>query len=77
MMDSASQTPLVGDRLLTIAEVSEHLRVSRSWVTDHANGRRRPYLPSVKLGKLRRFERAVVESFLKECSEFLSARKAA
>lgn len=55
------------DRLLTVAEVADWLSVSRAWVNDHANGRRRPMLPSVKMGKCRRFRGEQVEEFLKAC----------
>jgi len=55
------------ERLLTVDEVMRWLGVSRSWVIDHANGRRRPFLPSVKLGKCRRFEPAAVARFIDEC----------
>jgi hypothetical protein len=57
---------LVG-HLLTGKEVSQRLGVSCSWVNDHANGRRRPYLPSIKLGKCRRFEPSAVARFIEEC----------
>jgi len=41
--------------------------VSPAWVVDHASGRRRPYLPSVKLGKAVRFRREDVEQFIEDC----------
>lgn len=54
-------------RLLTVDEVAAWLRVSRAWVLDHALGRRRPYLPSVKLGRAVRFEPEEVDAFIAEC----------
>ena len=54
------------ERLLTPKEVAEILNVSSSWVLDHSS-RRRPYLPSVKLGKAVRFRREDVEAFIQEC----------
>ena len=51
-------------RLLTVSEVAIWLGVSPSWVRDHATGRRRPALPSVKLGKSVRFEEQVVSEWL-------------
>src|ERR1035441_10799314 len=41
--------------LLTVADICRTLGVSRAWVIEHSNGRRRPVLPSIKLGKVRRF----------------------
>ena len=54
-------------KLLTIAEVAIRLQVSRAWVSDHASGKRRPVLPSVKLGKCVRFEEDQIAEFLREC----------
>jgi excisionase family DNA binding protein len=54
-------------RLLTPKEVAELLTVSVAWVLDHAS-RRRPLLPSVKLGKAVRFRRQEVEEFIRECA---------
>ena len=62
-MLEAAMTP---ERLLTPKEVGEILGVSRAWVLDHAS-RRRPHLPSVKLGKAVRFRKADVEEFIVEC----------
>lgn len=39
------------DRLLSVSEVAEWLGVSSAWVRDHAQGRRLPKLPAVKLGE--------------------------
>jgi excisionase family DNA binding protein len=55
------------ERLLTPKEVAELLAVSVPWVLDHAS-RRRPLLPSVKLGKAVRFRRGEVEGFIRECA---------
>jgi predicted DNA-binding transcriptional regulator AlpA len=55
-------------RLLTAQEIAELFGVSRAWVLAHANGNRRPRLPSVKLGKVVRFESGAVERFLGECA---------
>jgi predicted DNA-binding transcriptional regulator AlpA len=62
------------EHLLTTDEVKHRLGVSRSWVIDHANGRRRPILPSVKLGKCRRFEPAAIARFIEECRRIGEAR---
>ena len=50
---------------LTVEEVAAWLKVSPEWVRAHANGNRRPKIPSVKLGRFRRFDREQVEQFLK------------
>ena len=52
--------------LLTAADVARWLQVSRAWVSQHACGRRRPVIPSVKLGKTRRFRQEDVERWLRE-----------
>jgi excisionase family DNA binding protein len=57
----------MAERLLLPKEVAEWLGVSVSWVLDHAIGRRRPCLPSVKLGKIVRFRREDVQRFIEEC----------
>lgn len=48
---------------LTKAEVAGRLRVSEGWVRDHASGRRRPYLPGVKMGKFWKFRLHEVEQW--------------
>jgi hypothetical protein len=53
------------ERLLTAAEVAENLRVSTNWVHAHAEGKRKPVLPSVKLGKFRMFREADVQEFVR------------
>ena len=55
------------EKLLTTAEVAEHLRVSTNWVHSHAEGKRQPVLPSIKLGKFRMFREADVQQFLQLC----------
>lgn len=60
------------ERLLTPKEVAEILSVSPAWVLDHSS-RRRPHLPSVKLGKAVRFRAAEVEQFIQECSRLQGA----
>jgi excisionase family DNA binding protein len=59
--------------LLSPKAVAEWLGVSAGWVLDHAGGRRRPVLPSVKLGKAVRFRRDEVEKFIAECSRMKGA----
>lgn len=61
------------ERLLTPRAVAEWLEVSVSWVLDHASGRRRPHLPSVKLGKAVRFRREDVEKFIEDCTRMAGA----
>jgi predicted DNA-binding transcriptional regulator AlpA len=58
-----------GTRLLTVAEVSEWLAVSPSWVRDHATGRRRPILPCIKLGKSLRFDQRRVSDWISNLSQ--------
>ena len=52
--------------LLTAADVARWLQVSRAWVSQHACGKRRPVIPSVKIGKMRRSRQEDVEQWLEE-----------
>ena len=61
---------MMREELITAAEVARWLNVSRAWVFEHANGRRRPHLPSVKLGKSVRFRPIDVDAFIRECERF-------
>jgi excisionase family DNA binding protein len=54
--------------LLNAEQAAERLGVSRAWILAHANGQRRPKLPSAKLGKLVRFRPEDLERFIEECS---------
>ena len=53
--------------LLTVADICKKLGVSRAWVIEHSNGRRRPVLPSIKLGKVRRFDPTDLQGFIDDC----------
>ena len=64
------------EKLLSVTEVAQWLDVSRAWVYEHSNGRRRPYLPSVKLGRSVRFRPEDVEAFILECERFGSIKAA-
>jgi excisionase family DNA binding protein len=59
------------DELLTVEDVAELLKVSRSWVYEHTRSRSMPKserLPHVKLGKYVRFEARALRRFLeKKC----------
>jgi excisionase family DNA binding protein len=55
------------ERLLTNVEVAAWLGVTKAWVDAHANGNRSPILPSVKIGKPRRFKESDVREFLTQC----------
>jgi predicted DNA-binding transcriptional regulator AlpA len=63
---------LSSQRLLTAEEVAAYLQVSKYWVLDHAAGRRRPYLPSIKLGRKVRFEACAVYLFVEDCRRMAS-----
>jgi excisionase family DNA binding protein len=56
-------------QLLTVRQVSEWLNVSPSWVRDHATNRRRPALPSLKLGKTLRFREDQLAEWIRHLSE--------
>ena len=51
-------------RLLTVEEVADWLCVKPAWVRAHANGSRRPIIPSIKIGRSRRFRREDIERWL-------------
>jgi len=53
------------ERLLTPREVAQILNVSAAWVYDHAD-RKRPQIPSVRLGKAVRFRPEDVRTFIEE-----------
>jgi len=53
--------------LLTARQVAERFNVSIAWVLAHAEGRRLPILPSLKLGKSVRFREDDLDKFLAGC----------
>jgi len=59
------------EKLLTTYEVAEILNVSVAWVYDHAS-RKRPLIPSVRLGKTVRFRPQDVQKFIEEMSRRLA-----
>jgi predicted DNA-binding transcriptional regulator AlpA len=82
-MDHANLLPaLVGDvrpirQLVKARDVAKKLGVSISWVAQHASGKRKPYLPAVKMGPGRsplRFDPADVEKFIDECRRIAGQR---
>ncbi len=57
-------------QLIKARDVAKKLGVSISWVIQHASGKRRPYLPAVKMGPGRsplRFDPHDVEEFIDDC----------
>jgi predicted DNA-binding transcriptional regulator AlpA len=64
-------------QLIKAADVARKLGVSISWVLQHASGKRKPYLPAVKMGPGRsplRFDPADVEKFIDECRRIAGQR---
>ena len=55
--------------LLTVSQVSAWLNVSPSWVRDHATKRRRPALPSMKIGRSLRFREDQLAEWIRQLSE--------
>ncbi len=55
--------PGLDGRLLTAEEVAERLQVTVAWVHEMA---RREEMPSLKLGKFRRFSSEAIEDWLRE-----------
>jgi len=57
-------------QLVKARDVAKKLGVSISWVIQHASGKRKPYLPAVKMGPGRsplRFDPNDVENFIDDC----------
>jgi hypothetical protein len=50
------------EELVTARQVAKRLQVSVGWVTAHASGKRKPVLPSFKLGKSVPFRSADVDA---------------
>jgi hypothetical protein len=64
-------------QLVRARDVAKKLGVSVSWVIQHASGRRRPYLPAVKMGQGRsplRFDPNDVEKFIDDCRRIAGQR---
>ena len=64
-------------QLIKAADVARKLGVSISWVVQHASGKRKPYLPAVKIGPGRsplRFDPSDVEKFIDECRRIAGQR---
>ena len=57
-------------QLVKAREVANKLGVSVSWVIQHASGKRKPYLPAIKMGPGRsplRFDPSDIERFIEDC----------
>ena len=66
MSESGRQPAGGSNRLLTVKEVAELLRVPVSWVYEHTRGRGSDRLPFIKLGKYLRFRLPEIESYLEQ-----------
>jgi helix-turn-helix protein len=64
-----SVTPGRAEKLLTVEEVAEWLRVTPAWIRAHSNGNRKPKLPSLKMGAFHRFRHEDIQTFLEELSK--------
>jgi hypothetical protein len=64
-------------QLVKAKDVATKLGVSISWVIQHTSGKRRPYLPAVKMGtgsSPLRFDPNDVERFIDECRRLAGQR---
>ena len=63
-------------QLVTTKDLAEALRVTEGWVHDHASGRRRPVLPSIKISGVRRptyrFDPEAIQQWLSRFGRGLS-----
>jgi helix-turn-helix protein len=57
------------DELLTVEDLAGWLKVKPAWVRAHANGNRKPELPSLKMGAYRRFRRQDIQAFLEQLAK--------
>jgi predicted DNA-binding transcriptional regulator AlpA len=66
-------------QLVRATDVAKKLGVSKSWVIQHASGKRKPYLPAVKMGPGKsplRFDPLDVERFIEDCRRIATQRAA-
>lgn len=64
-------------QLVRATDVAKKLGVSISWVIQHASGKRKPYLPAIKMGPGRsplRFDPNDVEKFIDDCRRIAGQR---
>ncbi len=64
-------------QLVRARDVAKKLGVSVSWVVQHASGKRKPYLPAIKMGSGRsplRFDPLDVERFIDDCRSIAGKR---
>jgi excisionase family DNA binding protein len=59
------------EKLLTAEDVSEILNVSVAWVYDHGD-RKKPTIPTVRLGKAVRFRPEDVQAFIKAATRHVA-----
>ncbi len=53
------------EELLTVHDIAKWFGRSERWVRDHAAGRRRPYIPCIKMGSRDfRFKESEIEEWL-------------
>lgn len=57
------------EELLTPEDVATWLKVKPAWVRAHANGNRKPELPSLKMGAYRRFRRQDIQAFIEQLAK--------
>ncbi len=60
---------LLVDRILTVPEVAEMLRVPVSWVYEHVRSDGEDRLPHFKLGKYLRFHTSAIREWLRDRGE--------
>lgn len=65
----ATSTSLETDRLLTVREVAELLKVPASWVYEHTRRRTPDRLPHLRLGKYLRFRESDLLDWLNHQGE--------
>jgi excisionase family DNA binding protein len=61
--EQGAPRPLSGDPLLSAEQVGELLGVPRSWVWEQS---RKGRIPTVKLGRYRRYRREAIERWIEE-----------
>lgn len=62
-------------KIFTAVQVADWLQVSKGFVLDHASGRRRPFLKSIKMGRAIRFREQDVLEYIDRCAQIEQGRR--
>jgi len=57
------------EKLLTVTELAEIIGMSPGWIYQHCTGKRQPCIPSVQIGRSRRFRLATVLAWIEKMEQ--------